>query len=129
MPCPFCKIDPKRIEANNDLSFAIKDAYPVSKGHTLIIPRRHIETWFDASKEEQQSILTLVDSMKQTLDRELSPNGYNVGFNVGEAAGQTVMHLHVHVIPRFDGDVKDPTGGVRNVIPGKGNYRSSSSGP
>jgi diadenosine tetraphosphate (Ap4A) HIT family hydrolase len=108
--------------ASNRLAFAIRDAYPVSRGHTLVVPFRLIATWFDASKEEKAAIIELIDSVRAQLDAEFHPDGYNVGFNVGEAAGQTVMHLHVHVIPRYRGDVADPRGGVRHVIPGKGNY-------
>lgn len=108
--------------ASNALAFAIRDGFPVSPGHTLIVPRRLVATWFDATREEQQAILELVDAVRRSLDVELRPDGYNVGFNAGAAAGQTVMHLHVHVIPRFAGDVADPRGGVRHVIPGKGNY-------
>jgi len=108
--------------ASNSLAFAIRDAYPVSRGHTLVVPFRLIATWFDASKEEKAAIIELMDSVRAQLDAEFHPDGYNVGVNVGEAAGQTVMHLHVHVIPRYRGDVADPRGGVRHVIPGKGNY-------
>jgi diadenosine tetraphosphate (Ap4A) HIT family hydrolase len=108
--------------ASNALAFALRDGFPVSPGHTLIVPRRLVATWFDATREEQLAILELVDAVKRSLDRELHPDGYNVGFNAGAAAGQTVMHLHLHVIPRFVGDVPDPRGGVRHVIPGKGNY-------
>jgi diadenosine tetraphosphate (Ap4A) HIT family hydrolase len=108
--------------ASNALAFAIRDLYPVTRGHTLVVPRRVVATWFDASAEEKQAIVQLVDVVKAALDAEFRPDGYNVGFNAGEAAGQTVMHLHVHVIPRYRGDCPDPTGGVRHVIPGKGNY-------
>jgi len=108
--------------AQNALAFAIRDKFPVSQGHTLVIPRRVVETWFDASREEQAAIFELVEEVKKQLDEELRPDGYNVGFNAGVAAGQTVMHLHVHVIPRFNGDMEDPRGGVRHVIPEKGNY-------
>ena len=109
--------------ASNALAFAIRDAYPVTPGHTLVVPRREVATWFDATRAEQVAMLELVDEVKRVLDRGTPrPDGYNVGFNAGEAAGQTVMHLHVHVIPRFRGDVDDPRGGVRHVIPGKGCY-------
>nr|WP_153822551.1 DEAD/DEAH box helicase family protein [Polyangium spumosum] len=108
--------------ASNALAFAVPDLYPVSPGHTLVIPRRLIATWFDATPEEQAAIFQLVDEVKRKIDAELSPDGYNIGINAGEAAGQTVMHMHVHVIPRYRGDVDDPRGGVRHVIPGKGNY-------
>ena len=115
-------MEKERIVDHNDLAFAILDGFPVSRGHTLVIPRRHIETWFDASEEERKAVWDLVDRVKQEIDEEHHPDGYNVGFNAGEAAGQTVMHLHIHVIPRFVGDVDDPTGGIRGVIPGKGKY-------
>ncbi len=117
---PFLKIPEKEWVAENALCFAIRDKYPVSQGHTLVIPRRVVETWFDASREEQASIFELVEVVKAELDAEFHPDGYNVGFNAGVAAGQTVMHLHVHVIPRFKGDMEDPRGGVRHVIPEKG---------
>ena len=94
----------------------------MTRGHTLVVPFREVPTWFEATQEEQAAILELVDRVKEQLDAELHPDGYNVGFNVGEAAGQTVMHLHVHVIPRYRGDVPDPRGGVRHVIPERGNY-------
>lgn len=106
-----------------DLAFARRDAFPVSPGHTLIVPRRHVASWFDATPEERSAMLGLLDDVKAALDRDLRPAGYNVGFNLGDAGGQTVMHLHLHVIPRFPGDVDDPRGGVRLVIPERGNYR------
>ena len=108
--------------ASNALAFAIRDLYPVTPGHTLIVPLRLVPTWFDATADEKQAVVDLVDIVKLALDTEFHPDGYNVGFNAGEAAGQTVMHLHVHVIPRYRGDCADPTGGIRHVIPGKGNY-------
>ena len=109
--------------ASNALAFAIRDGFPVSPGHTLVIPKRLVATWFDATEDEQRAIFALVDEVKRQLDGELAPDGYNIGVNVGEAGGQTVMHLHVHVIPRFTGDVDDPRGGVRFVIPAAGNYK------
>ena len=123
MPCFMCSIDPESIVAKNELATAIRDGFPVSPGHTLIITKRHAETWFDATKNEQSAVLELVDEVKSALDDELHPGGFNIGLNVGEVAGQTVPHLHVHVIPRFKGDIDDPTGGVRLAIPDKGNYR------
>lgn len=122
MTSPFLERARADWVASNSLAFAIRDAYPISRGHTLVVPFRLIATWFDASKEEKAAIIELMDSVRAQLDAEFHPDGYNVGFNVGEAAGQTVMHLHVHVIPRYRGDVADPRGGVRHVIPGKGNY-------
>ncbi len=108
--------------ASNELAFAFRDAFPVSPGHTLVVTRRTVRSWWDASRYEQLAILDLVDQVKSRLDAELSPDGYNVGFNAGEASGQTIPHLHVHVIPRFNGDMDDPRGGVRHVIPERGNY-------
>lgn len=95
----------------------------MSPGHTLVVTRRHIPDWFSATDEERTAIVHLVEQVKCDLDAASPrPDGYNVGFNAGEAAGQTVMHLHVHVIPRYRGDVPDPRGGIRHVIPSKGNY-------
>ena len=122
MTSPFLKVDPALWVASNDLAFALRDNYPVSEGHTLIIPKRLVATWFDATDAEHGALMSLVEIVKQQLDDELSPDGYNIGINAGEAAGQTVMHLHVHLIPRYRGDMDDPSGGVRHVIPSKGNY-------
>ncbi len=122
MVSPFLPMPADRVVACNDLAFAIRDGFPVSPGHTLVITKRLVPTWFEATREEQLAILELVDEVKAQLDAELRPDGYNVGFNAGVAAGQTVMHLHVHVIPRHVGDVADPRGGVRCLMPGKGNY-------
>ncbi|MEZ4411174.1 MAG: HIT domain-containing protein [Polyangiales bacterium] len=123
MPSPFLALPESAHVASNALAFAVEDRFPVSPGHTLVVPRREVTTWFDATREEQRAILDLVEVVKARLDaRDPKPDGYNVGFNVGEAAGQTVMHLHVHVIPRYRGDMDDPRGGVRHVIPSKGNY-------
>jgi diadenosine tetraphosphate (Ap4A) HIT family hydrolase len=119
---PFLQLPQEAHVASNALAFAIRDGFPVSPGHTLIVPRRLVATWFEATREEQVAMLELLDVVKAQLDAELQPNGYNIGVNVGPAAGQTVMHLHMHLIPRFAGDVPDPRGGIRHVIPGKGNY-------
>jgi len=123
MESPFLSLPESFWVARNPLVIAFRDLYPVSEGHTLIVPRRVIATWFEATREEQLAILELLDEVKADLDATIGPDGYNVGFNSGAAAGQTIEHLHLHVIPRFDGDVPDPTGGVRHVIPGRGNYR------
>jgi len=120
--CPFCEMSTDRSIYTGKLVFAIWDRYPVSAGHALIIPRRHCETWFDATAEEQTELLAAVDVVRQIILRQHKPDGVNIGINVGEAAGQTVPHLHMHVIPRYKGDVEDPTGGVRSVIPDKANY-------
>ncbi len=126
MPCPFCQIAEQRVVAENELAVVIRDGYPVNPGHTLVIPRRHLESWFEATPEEQVAIMALLGEAKAALDQQPSPPcGYNIGINVGSAAGQTVMHLHVHLIPRFEGDVEDPRGGVRWVVPERGNHLSS----
>ena len=119
---PFLSIPAPEWLASNESAFAVADRFPVSPGHALVVPRRVIATWWEATDEERAGILSLVDEVKRQLDAERRPDGYNVGFNAGAAAGQTVGHLHVHVIPRYRGDVPDPRGGVRHVIPGKGNY-------
>jgi diadenosine tetraphosphate (Ap4A) HIT family hydrolase len=120
--CPFCNIPPERIVEAASSAYSVLDAFPVSPGHTLVVPRRHVSDVFALDRNEIIEILRLVRSSKLRLDSELGPSGYNVGVNVGRDAGQTVMHAHVHVIPRFRGDTADPTGGVRRVISGKGRY-------
>src|SRR5580765_1451241 len=119
---PFLAVPASEWLAANDSAFAIADRFPASPGHALVVPRRVITTWWEANDAERADILALVDEVKRQLDTELQPDGYNVGFNVGVAAGQTVTHLHIHVIPRYRGDVPDPRGGVRHVIDGTGNY-------
>lgn len=104
--------------------FTIRDGYPVSDGHTLVIPHKHVTDWFEASEPVHAAIWEAVDAVKAELDRTHQPDGYNVGFNAGRAAGQTVMH-HVHVIPRYHDDVEDPRGGVRGVIPHRQKYDAS----
>lgn len=106
----------------NELCYARWDKYPVSAGHLLIVPYRHVRTYFDATAEEKEAIWALVEKAKRFLDARFQPDGYNIGINVGDAAGQTVMHLHVHLIPRYAGDTEEPRGGVRGVIPSKQRY-------
>lgn len=121
--CPFCKVESEReLIASTPLSIAFFDGFPVSPGHTLIIPRRHVASFFDLTKDEQKDMLTLADNVKSIIDDKYHPDGYNVGVNVGEAAGQSVLHVHLHLIPRYKGDVSNPRGGVRGVIPSKQNY-------
>lgn len=121
--CPFCKVESEReIIASSALSLAFFDGFPVSPGHALIIPRRHVASFFDLTKEEKQDLLSLMDNVKRIIDERYNPDGYNIGVNVCEAAGQSVSHVHMHLIPRYKGDVPNPRGGVRGVIPAKQNY-------
>src|SRR6056297_620262 len=122
MDCPFCELPQERVFYQDDLILCLWDAFPVSEGHALVITRRHVATWFDASEQEQAALVRGIEIARREIEKASQPDGYNVGFNAGEAAGQTVFHLHVHVIPRFRGDVEDPRGGVRWVIPGKAAY-------
>ena len=121
-PCAFCNLSPERVIDENATAIAIRDGYPVSPGHTLLIPRRHTGSFFDLSERERSDVLALLDRAKIAIDEEFQPQGYNIGINDGAAAGQTVPHLHVHLIPRFEGDLPDPRGGVRWVIPDKAKY-------
>ena len=121
--CTFCDMDSKRIVAENALAIAIRDGYPVTPLHTLVIPKRHTDTYFDLFTSERRAIEQLVDSQRAEIAvKDQAVGGFNIGINAGEVAGQTVMHCHVHLIPRRNGDVPNPRGGVRHVIPGKGNY-------
>lgn len=121
--CPFCKAESERdIIASSSLSVAFFDGFPVSPGHALIIPRRHVASFFELTQEEQQDLLNLADRVKRIVEERYHPDGYNIGINVGEAAGQSIFHVHMHLIPRYQGDVPNPRGGVRGVIPAKQNY-------
>ena len=121
--CIFCKkISEKKFLFENNFWIALEDGFPVSKGHTLVIPKRHVASFFDLREEEFSSLKEMLDRVKERLDATYKPDGYNIGVNVGEAAGQSVFHVHVHVIPRYVGDVANPRGGVRGVIPSKQNY-------
>ncbi len=121
---PFLSLPATAWLASNDLAFAILDRYPVSEGHTLVIPKRLVASWWDATEAEQHALLALAEQVKQLLDERYAPDGWNLGVNVGSAAGQTVDHLHLHLIPRYDGDVADPRGGVRHAIPARGNWET-----
>ena len=118
--CVFCNI--RAPIAENDLAFAIFDRFPVNPGHVLILPKRHVDNFFATTPSERDAMLTLLMELKRRTDEKLAPDGYNVGVNIGIAAGQTVMHVHMHLIPRFGGDTPNPRGGVRGVIPTKQNY-------
>ena len=121
-PCPFCAIPTERIIDSNEFGMTIRDGFPVSPGHTLIIPKRHVGSWFEITKDEQSGLLELLERAKTDLQIEYSPDGYNIGINDGPIAGQTVPHLHMHLIPRYKGDLEDPRGGVRWIIPEKAKY-------
>jgi diadenosine tetraphosphate (Ap4A) HIT family hydrolase len=121
-PCPFCTLPPERIVAANNVGWVVRDAYPVSPGHTLIIPRRHMGSFFELSADERLGLLALLDEARSALQASHAPQGYNIGVNDGPAAGQTVPHLHMHLIPRYAGDRADPRGGVRWVLPDRAQY-------
>ena len=123
--CPFCELPAKRVRFRNDAAIALRDAYPVTPGHTLVIPLRHVASFFDATALERSEMLALLDQAKAQLQAELNPAGFNIGINDGAAAGQTVPHLHMHLIPRYLGDAPDPRGGVRWIIPEKADYWSA----
>lgn len=120
LDCIFC--GETEIVIENELAFAHYDSYPVNKGHCLISTRRHVAEYFQATTEEKAAIWALVDEMKIIIDERYKPDGYNVGVNIGKAAGQSVRHIHIHMIPRYKGDVEDPRGGVRGVIPHRQKY-------
>ncbi len=121
--CPFCtRLAEGQVTIGEDLAAAFPDGFPVSTGHSLVVPRRHVSDFFQLTVEERASVWSVVAAMKARLDREHSPAGYNVGVNVGAAGGQTVWHAHVHLIPRYQGDVEDPKGGVRWVVRARAPY-------
>ena len=121
MTCPFCNVD-REIISENDFAFAIFDGFPVSEGHALIVPKRHAADIFDLDNVEYRQCFELVRTVRLELGRRLNTNAFNIGVNCGASAGQTVNHAHIHIIPRYEGDVEYPRGGVRHVVPGKGNY-------
>ena len=121
-PCPFCSLPAERIVQKNEYAVAVRDGFPVSPGHTLIIPKRHVASFFEVTDAERVDLMSLLAAARNDLDRQFRPAGYNIGINDGLAAGQTVPHLHVHLIPRYAGDADDPRGGVRWVIPAKAAY-------
>ena len=123
-PCPFCTLPDERVIDQNDHGLVIRDGFPISPGHTLIIPKRHIGSFFDLYIAERSDLLGLLEKAKLDLENEFKPDGFNIGINDGPAAGQTVPHLHIHLIPRYAGDRVDPRGGVRWIIPEKADYWS-----
>lgn len=121
--CIFCNLDPNReIIAQNDLALAFFDAFPVNRGHALIIPKRHVADYFDLTEDEVAAMQALLREVKAIVEKRFNPDGYNIGVNVNAAAGQSVFHVHMHLIPRYKGDVENPKGGVRGVIPSKQKY-------
>jgi diadenosine tetraphosphate (Ap4A) HIT family hydrolase len=121
MSCPFCEHD-REIVAANRTAFAIFDNYPVSKGHTLVIPNLHVASIFELNPIDYSECFQLVRKVRIELTRRFKANDFNIGVNCGGHAGQTVDHAHIHIIPRYEGDISNPRGGVRNLIPGKGDY-------
>ncbi len=121
--CPFCHLS-KSVEVicETETCIAFFDGYPVSLGHALIIPKRHVASYFDLTQNEREAMSIMLEYVKQKIDERFHPDGYNIGINVNEAAGQSVFHVHMHLIPRYKGDVKNPRGGVRGVIPDKQKY-------
>jgi len=118
----FLEISPSQYLLEGDFFFVIRDKFPVSPGHALIISKRKCEQYFDLNKEEKLELITIIDQTKEAIEKVCSPDGYNIGMNCGGVAGQTVMHFHCHVIPRYIGDMEDPRGGVRGVIPRNQKY-------
>jgi diadenosine tetraphosphate (Ap4A) HIT family hydrolase len=124
--CPLCAVvDRPGGLASNEHAVAIFDAFPVSPGHALIVSKRHVAHLFELSADERQSLWALLPAAKSAIEATHAPEGYNIGANVGVVAGQTVAHVHVHVIPRYAGDVPDPRGGVRWVLPARADYWST----
>lgn len=123
--CPFCTLPQHRRVLANEHAIYILDEFPISPGHSLIIPKRHVSSFFQINGSERDAMLALLDVAKVRLDDEHHPNGYNIGINDGQAAGQTVPHLHMHLIPRYVGDTPDPRGGVRWVLRDKADYWST----
>ncbi len=123
-PCIFCKIRKEELQFENQLAYSSIDSYPVSEFHSLIVPKRHVETYFELTSEEIQACNELILKTKEEiLKRDSSVKGFNIGINAGKIAGQSIMHCHIHLIPRREGDVEDPQGGVRSVIPKKQHYK------
>jgi ATP adenylyltransferase len=124
--CPFCFPDSEiELITESATAFAISDKYPVSPGHTLFIPKRHVDNYFDLTFREQSAWVFMVNFVKELLQKKFNPDGFNIGINIGAIAGQTIPHAHIHLIPRYRGDVDKPEGGVRGVVPDKKDYTPS----
>ena len=122
-PCIFCHIRQEELQFENQLAYSSIDSYPVSRFHSLIVPKRHVETYFELTNEEIQACNELILKTKEKILKEDSRvEGFNIGTNAGKVAGQSIMHCHIHLIPRREGDVENPQGGVRSVIPSKQHY-------
>jgi len=126
-PCLFCT--PRLVTRRNELAYCTRDSFPLSPGHSLIIPLRHCADFFELSPEEMAACMDLLRSARADLDAELKPDGYNIGVNVGPAAGQSIWHVHVHLIPRYAGDHPSPRGGVRQILPWKAEYPRGGAAP
>jgi diadenosine tetraphosphate (Ap4A) HIT family hydrolase len=125
--CIFCNVESEReLIVESATAFAIYDKFPVNDGHALIIPKKHCADFFELTIKDQTACLFLLDKVKEIVSKQFKPDGFNVGINIGEKAGQTIPHVHIHLIPRYNGDVENPRGGIRHVIPGKGDYLSES---
>ena len=123
-PCIFCKIKKEELQFENQLAYSSRDSYPVSQFHSLIIPKRHVETYFELTKDEILACNELILKTKENiLKQDSSIKGFNIGTNAGKSAGQSIVHCHIHLIPRREGDVENPQGGVRSVIPKKQYYK------
>jgi diadenosine tetraphosphate (Ap4A) HIT family hydrolase/5-methylcytosine-specific restriction endonuclease McrA len=123
MLCPFCeRLATSEVVVSDDLVAAVTDGFPISPGHTLVVSRRHVGDFFALTPEEQAAMWRMVSTVKSTLEEQHHPDAFNVGINIGDAAGQTVGHAHIHVVPRYSGDIADPRGGVRWIIPSKARY-------
>ena len=123
-PCLFCNIKESDLVKENDLAYASYDSFPVSEGHCLIIPKRHVKDYFDLSNDEIIACNDLIKEIKnEIIEKDSSVKGFNVGSNAGKISGQSILHCHIHLIPRRAGDVENPQGGVRSVIPSKQHYK------
>ncbi|MGO9302638.1 MAG: HIT family protein [Candidatus Korobacteraceae bacterium] len=122
LTCPFCEFEQAGIVAESELAVALWDAHPVTEGHTLVVPRLHVTSIYQLSVQDQAALWVMVGQVREALIRRFAPDGINIAVNDGLAAGQTIDHAHIHIIPRRNGDVPDARGGVRNIIPSRARY-------